>query len=689
MAGLKGAAETARAQAQNETGGALRGLHSIADALEMTESAGRLHQAQTALEQDTFRLIMVGRFKTGKSTLMNALLGKPLREVRELAPGLGPMPTHDLPCTATLTSIYYADTPRVQAYRFDGKVEEWSLERYLRDSSCSPIEEENEALFGPIREFGVGFPVELCQSGVTMLDSPGLDDVPQRSEVTRQAVQNCDAAIVVYRSDALAGQGERDFVARYVEGTGARVFTVINRWGGREMDDRFKAFVWNRLVTEQKNGPKWTRDANFEAQGIYFVDGKNAHDAKMNDDDAQTESSGLAQLEDDLGAFLLNERHKLRLQKFARAGEAQAVLLDQQIAQRLKALDADERQLEIIYAGLEPQIAALRARASRLPAVFDRHREACRSALRASFADETARLQEELPALLAARKLESLDTLAEVALSAVNRPKIVAEATEVCRALITDHVAVWGRNEPPLRGAQQALQGPLQALFEEVEVEVASLQSGFDAINFELTGWNGDGGDADGTGATTLTARLFDSLAAPESISIGKDWKGTAGATAGAIAGWFGGMVGSGIAIALIGTVAPAGLVVLMGVTVSAVAGGLSGGGAGMEKRVKDGVAQAMRETLARLPAEATVQLDAEADKVLLGLQSDVMARVSEVVAGQERGLLKIRETNRRDRGEKVGLRIVLQGYADEVARYRATLRTVAGDSGGAAGSAA
>ncbi len=687
MAGLKGAAEEARAQAQNQTGAALSGLHTVAVALEMTEAANRLQQAQTALAQDTFRLIMVGRFKTGKSTLMNALLGKPLHEVGELAPGVGPMPTDDLPCTATLTSIYYADAPRVRVYRFDGKVEEWSLERYLRDSACRAIEEENEEFFGPIREFEIGFPVELCQSGVTMLDSPGVDDVPQRSEVTRQAVQNCDAAIVVYRSDVLAGQSERDFVSRYVEGAGARVFTVINRWGARAVDDRFKAFVWNRLVTEQRNGAKFTRDADFGAEGIYFVDSKSAQQAKMNDDDAGNEASGLAGLEDSLGAYLLNERHKLRLQKFARAGEAQAVLLEQQIAQRMKALDADERQLEAVYAQLEPQIAALRARADRLPSVFDRHREACHAALRASFADETARLETELPALLAARKLETLDTLAEVALSAVNRPKIIAEATQACRAIITDHVAAWSQNAPPLPGAQQALQVPLQALFSDVEAEVAQIQSDFDAINFKLTGWQTETDASGAPAASPLTARLFDSLAAPGAIAVGADWKGTAGATAGALAGFFGGVLGSVMAVALIGTAAPvAGLAVLIGVTMTAVAGGLSGGGAGMEKRVKDGVAHAMLQTLDRLPGEATEQLNAETDNVLLGLQSDVMARVSEVMAAQERGLLKIRGTNRRDRGEKIGLRIVLQGYADEVARYRTILCDAAASKPASAG---
>lgn len=676
-ADLKGAVEEARSASLRNTGAALHGLQKAATALEMTESATRLTNAATALEQDTFRLIMVGRFKTGKSTMMNALLGKPLQNIPSLPSGAGPMPVDDLPCTATLTSIYYSDKPQVRVYRFDGKVEEWSLERYLRDAVCRAIEEENEEFFGPIREFEVGFPVELCQSGVTMLDSPGVDDVPQRSEVTRQAVQNCDAAIVVYRSDVLAGQSERDFVSRYVEGAGVRVFTVINRWGSRAVDDRFKAFVWNRLVTEQRSGAKFSTDSDFEFQDIFFVDALRAHEGKLSDNLVQTAESGLAHLEEKLGDFLLKERHSIRLQKFAQAGEAQALLIDQQIAQRLKALDADERQLEEAYARVQPQLAQLRARRDLLPTVFDRHRAACHAALRASFTDETVRLKAALPDLLAAQKMQTLDTLKEVALSAVNRPKIISEATQIAQRIITEQIGVWSRNPVDKPGAQAALQAPLAELFQDVDAEVARIQSGFDAINFELSGWQTAKSTVEGETAS-LTGQLFDSLGANRGVAVGNDWRSAVGATAGAMAGFVGGFVGSFITIAVLSlTASVAAPIVLIGTAVAALVGGFSGSGAGVEPRIKAGVVRAMADSLDRLPEEAGPQLDKETNAALDALQTEVMSRVSGVIDEQERGLVKIREINRQDHAEKIGMRLVLEDTADQVSDYRATLRTV------------
>ena len=236
---LKDMLEQAREQLVNQAGGAMDSLVAIATSLDMKETAARVKKTSDRLKSDTFNLIVIGRFKNGKSTMMNALLGKPTVPVQEMdGNGGGPMPVDDLPCTATLTSIRYSEKPYVRVWRFDGKSEDWSLSKYLRESSVRGNEEENEKIFKDIRGFDVGFPAELCKSGVTLMDSPGLDDVPQRTEVTRQAVDQCDAAIVIYRSDVCAGQGEREFVSGVLATTGTRVFTLINMWGGRPMRAR-------------------------------------------------------------------------------------------------------------------------------------------------------------------------------------------------------------------------------------------------------------------------------------------------------------------------------------------------------------------------------------------------------------------------------------------------------------------
>src|SRR5690349_15655162 len=124
--------EGAREQLTSQAGGAMDSLASVATALDMRETTARIKKIGERLKSDTFNLIVIGRFKNGKSTMMNALLGKPTVQVAEMDDASGPMPVDDLPCTATLTSIRYAEKPYVRVWRFDGKSEEWSLTKYLR-----------------------------------------------------------------------------------------------------------------------------------------------------------------------------------------------------------------------------------------------------------------------------------------------------------------------------------------------------------------------------------------------------------------------------------------------------------------------------------------------------------------------------------------------------------------------------
>ena len=112
--------------------------------------------------------------------------------------------------------------------------------------------------FEQIKEFQIGFPAVLCQAGVTVVDSPGTDEHPLRIWITRAAARQADVAIRPYRSDVLMGQNELEEDAE-VRQAGTRVFTVINVWGDNQVDDRMRAFVWNRYVRDYLGGPKWDR----------------------------------------------------------------------------------------------------------------------------------------------------------------------------------------------------------------------------------------------------------------------------------------------------------------------------------------------------------------------------------------------------------------------------------------------
>src|SRR6185312_13151032 len=155
----------------------------------------------------------------------------------------------------------------------------------------------------------------------------------------RQAISRCDAAIVVYRSDILAGEDERNFVRETLIRSGTRLFTVVNMQDGRVADVRYRGFVRQRL-TEVCEG-----DAQGVLRDVFFVDAREAEQGKLLGDMRRIESSGLAAFESKLGEFLINERHRIHIDRFLKAADHLATTIEQQIRQRMAALQADSAQL--------------------------------------------------------------------------------------------------------------------------------------------------------------------------------------------------------------------------------------------------------------------------------------------------------------------------------------------------------
>src|SRR5262249_9811065 len=130
----------ARKKIVSKTSTAIQGVAQVGTDLGMSEVAKRLNEIEKLLHSETFKVIVLGRFKNGKSTVMNALLGKLTHPVSDLPPGKGPMPTDDLPCTATLASIRYSEKPYVKAWKTDGKYDPWTLTDFLKKGTVKDDE---------------------------------------------------------------------------------------------------------------------------------------------------------------------------------------------------------------------------------------------------------------------------------------------------------------------------------------------------------------------------------------------------------------------------------------------------------------------------------------------------------------------------------------------------------------------
>jgi hypothetical protein len=625
-------------QARRSADLAIRGLIEVADKLDMRETVGNLRQQEEELRSDTFKLIVMGRFKNGKSTLLNALLGGTTHPV-VLEGHKGPMVVDDLPATATLTGVRYAEKPYVLARGFDSKAEEWSFARYLNESTLDVDEAVNQRRFEAIREFEMGYPARLCQEGVLVYDSPGLDEHNRRTLITREATKACDAAIIVYRSDTIMGQSELVEAASVIA-AGTRVFTIVNRWNGRQVDDRLRKFVWNKYVRDYLEGPDWNNQ-DLSQRDIYFVDAEQARNGRYDDDTANVEASGLADFERALAKFLIEDRQHAHLEKFATVAGKVSAEIEVRISQRQRAAQQDQADLKTKYTAVPSKLAASRARPARLKKIFARYRADAEATLTFSFARLIAQIREQLPDYLERQPLSGGNALTKV----LRQKKMKEEAATAISEFALKRIDEWRD-----KAVKDELAPILDRLGDEIQSEIDAISRELDEIRLQL-GWSdlAVGGSAVRTSERVLAAvagALFTGGVGAFTGGAG-GWRGAAGSVAGA--------VGTSILMGVIGVTSVS--IFLPATLAAALVLGSLAGGAGLENRVRKKVLKQIDEMLAQMPEEGRVVIVAYVAQKFELLETEVTKQVRGVIDEEQRHIqqgLEINQGEQEDREQAI-----------------------------------
>lgn len=175
---------------------------------ELSERAGRLGER---LRAGRFYIAVLGEFKRGKSTLVNALLGTEL------------LPTGVLPLTAVATEVSYG-APGSTIVFLDGHHEELPPER-LADYVTEAKNPSNER---QVARAEVRVAAELLRPGVVLVDTPGTGSVFGHDEAAQRSLLEADGAVVVFSADAPLSKQERELVKTLSARQGPTFF-VLNR----------------------------------------------------------------------------------------------------------------------------------------------------------------------------------------------------------------------------------------------------------------------------------------------------------------------------------------------------------------------------------------------------------------------------------------------------------------------------
>src|SRR6266542_1395671 len=187
-------------------------LASAAELLGLADVAGQVGEAARRLAGLELEVAVVGEFKRGKSTLLNALIGVEV------------LPAGVLPLTAVPTVLERGE-PGCRVTFTDGHTEEHDLGAVAEFVT----EEHNPGNRLGVQRVVVRLHAPLLDEGVRLVDTPGVGSVLEHNtRATDAYLPSLDAAILVTSADPPISRGERAFLGRVAE-QAVRLFVVLNK----------------------------------------------------------------------------------------------------------------------------------------------------------------------------------------------------------------------------------------------------------------------------------------------------------------------------------------------------------------------------------------------------------------------------------------------------------------------------
>jgi ribosome biogenesis GTPase A len=255
-------------------------LRDIADRLNAGTSARLVSELMRNLQEERFNIVVLGGFKRGKSTLINAMVGARI------------LPMGVVPLTSVITKIVYGSKPTAEVHFTDGR----KLSVDVKDIDQYVTERLNPNNVKNVVEVEVHVNSNLLEQGVVIVDTPGIGSTFTRNTlVTYDFLPKVDAALFVFGVEPPISQAELDFL-RDVRSYTDRLFLVLNKIDMMTEKDRIEVLEFSNSVLRESL-------AGIEPE-IFSLSAKTALEARENADQDKLRASGYLELDTKLREFL-------------------------------------------------------------------------------------------------------------------------------------------------------------------------------------------------------------------------------------------------------------------------------------------------------------------------------------------------------------------------------------------------
>lgn len=317
----------------------------VCEALNLEETKKAVLSTAEHLRNNIFSVGVVGEFKRGKSTVINALLGQDI------------LPRDIKPCSASLNRVTYDMKPHAEIIFKNGEKKEVPVDEI--DNYVTKLTEKSRQLSATVQEARLYYPCAYCRNGVEIIDTPGLNDDDNMTSITFSVLPQLDASIMVISPLSPFSQYEEEFLrSRLLTSDLGRVMFVINMMDLIDEEDREKSIEYLRERI-QDNVLGKVRDTYGEDSReyeeckkkmgdihLYPVSAKTALKGKLKDNDEKIKESGYREFEKGLENFLTEERGAIVLQVPVNRLKSAIVEISKAVQLRSDALTMDQQEFE-------------------------------------------------------------------------------------------------------------------------------------------------------------------------------------------------------------------------------------------------------------------------------------------------------------------------------------------------------
>lgn len=379
-------------------------LDELAAALDGT---ARWYGAQTDLEHlretaerlrtGRFVLAVVGEFSSGKSFLLNALLGRIAFETRGgIVRITGLLATDINPSTATITELSYADPESATAYFPGGRTERVpidGLSRFVAIGGEGKLHDAtaDEGDAPALVRVGVASP--FLANGFVVADTPGLASInPAHRRATLSYLPGADAVLYLIDTQQPFTDGDASFlgiIRRYIESIFI-VQTKIDLWRMHDAAGAHEAW--------QTAAARIVAQAALHAPGtpVFPLSAREYAEGRLTGNDELVAQSRFAEFLAALDATLVATTGRSRLRRAAGLARRIATRAADALAREVAALETDAATLGAQRAALEPVLASVDAAARAGRDALEAEGAALAAAIAAQGATMRATLQRTL-----------------------------------------------------------------------------------------------------------------------------------------------------------------------------------------------------------------------------------------------------------------------------------------------------